>query len=143
MAKMNARLIDRWRHLDGVRRTLLIRAGWWLSIASAAVALIPFNRAIRLGCVRVPRARKTSVDDLVWAVEAASRYLPWRTMCIEQGLAAQRMLRADGIAAVLHYGVRHHPESGDLEAHVWVTVNERSIIGGKQAPRFAQVATYS
>jgi hypothetical protein len=143
VAKVNARLFDRWRRLEGSRRTLLIRAGWWLSIASAAVALLPFNRAIRIGCVdlRTPPP-SSSADEVVWAIEAASRYLPWRTMCIEQGLAAQRMLRTGGIAAVLHYGVRQHPDIATIEAHVWVCVSGRIVLGAEQAGKFAQVAVY-
>jgi hypothetical protein len=51
MPMLNAGFLDRWRRLDRVRRALLFRAVWWLSVASAAVALLPFKRAIRLGCV--------------------------------------------------------------------------------------------
>ena len=122
---------------------MLIRAGWWLSIASTAVILLPFNRAIRLGCVdlRTPRA-STSADDVVWAIEAASRYLPWRTMCIEQGLAAQRMLRTGGIAATLHYGARQHSDIATIEAHDWVCTSGRIVLGAEQAANFAELAVY-
>lgn len=80
--------------------------------------------------------------DLIWAIEAAARFLPWRAMCIEQGLAAQRLLRRHGTEATLHYGARHHSESGKLEAHVWVKVGGKTVLGGADAPAFAEVATY-
>ena len=83
------------------------------------------------------------MDDCVWAVEAASRRLPWRTMCIEKGLVVQRMLRSGGVNAVLHYGARHHPDTSRLEAHVWVTVEGIAVIGGAEAASFALVASYS
>jgi hypothetical protein len=63
-------------------------------------------------------------------------------MCIEKGLAVQRILRSSGVNAVLHYGARHHSETSRLEAHVWVTVDGRPVIGGEDAPEFASVATY-
>jgi hypothetical protein len=114
-----------------------------LAIASAAVALLPFRRAIRLGCVPLGSRKQASIEESAWAVEAAAQRLPWRTVCIEKGIVAQRMLRSGGIDAVLHYGARHNPESRRLEAHVWVTVDGRAVIGGEQAADFAQVATYS
>lgn len=131
----------RLRRLSGQRRRALIRAAWMLTAASAAVAVMPFRRAIRLGCVRLGRG-SVSPEDCVWAVEAAARRLPWRTMCIEKGLAVQRMLRAVGVAAILHYGARHHRDTGRLEAHVWVTVDGHTVIGGEDAGGFREIATF-
>lgn len=122
---------------------LLARATIVLAFASAAVAFLPFRRSIRFGCVGAnPGASRWSVEDCVWAVEAAARRVPWRAMCIEKGLAAQRLLRASGVDARLHYGARHGPDSAVLEAHVWVTVDGKSVIGGEQAKGFAAVASY-
>lgn len=132
----------RLRSLGGERRRLLIRATGLLAIASASIALLPFRRAIRLGCVPLGRDQRSNVDDIVWAVEAAARRLPLRTACIEKGLVVQRMLRDVGANAVLHYGARHHPESRKLEAHVWVTIDGRAVIGGAEADAFPLVATY-
>lgn len=88
------------------------------------------------------RNRRISIDDVVWAVEAAARRVPWRTMCIEKGLAVQRMLRSGGVDAILHYGARYHRETGKLEAHVWVTVDGCPVIGGAEAGNFAAIASY-
>ena len=133
--------IVRFHRLDPTRRRLLARACVTLSAASAMVALLPFRRAVRFGCVPLGKPA-LDADQCIWAIEAAARRLPWRAMCIEQGLAVQRMLRQGGIEAVLHYGIRQQPPSGKLEAHVWVSVDGRPIIGGAEAPGFAEVATY-
>lgn len=119
-----------------------MRAAVVLSAASAAVALLPFRKAIRLGLVSARKGDRLSTDDCVWAVTAAARRLPWRTKCIEKGLATQRILRSTGVDAILHYGASHHSDTGKLEAHVWVTVDGRPIIGGEEATEFAAVATY-
>jgi hypothetical protein len=106
--------------------------------------LLPFRRAIVRGSTPLGEAgdREGRVEALVWAVEAAARRLPWRTLCIEQGLAAQRMLRRRGIDARLHYGARNDQSASRLEAHVWVTVGDVPVIGGSEAARFAAIATY-
>jgi hypothetical protein len=139
---MKAGPLVRLRRLSGERRRLLLRAIILLGVASAAVALIPFRRAILFGTVPVRPRQSPCFDDIIWSVEAASRRLPWRTMCIEKGLVVQRMLRLAGVDAVLHYGARHHPDTSRLEAHVWVTVDGRAVIGGTEAAEFAPVATY-
>ena len=119
--KMQARPhpIVRFRRLDPSRRWLLVRFG------AAPLGITP-----------------TDVDACIGAIQAAASRLPWRAVCIEQGLAAQRMLRQGGIEARLHYGIRNAGASAKLEAHVWVSVDGRTIIGGREAPDFAEVAVY-
>ena len=131
----------RLSRLSPERRRLLLRATFLLALASTALSLLPFRRAIRFGCVDASDGN-ASIEDVVWAVEAAGRRVPWRAMCIEKGLVAQRMLRSSGIDAVLHYGARHHQDGGKLEAHVWVTVGRQAVIGGAEAAGFAAVARY-
>ena len=140
---MKAGPIQRYRRLSSEQRRLLSRSVMLLTAASAAVALLPFRRALAIGSVAICK-HGDAVDpfDCVWAVEAAARRLPWRTMCIEKGLAVQRMLRQSGVDARLHYGARHHPLTKVLQAHVWVTVDGRAVIGGEEAKDFALVATY-
>lgn len=126
--------------LDGRRRRLLAEAAGSLTLASFALRLLPFRWAIRIGTIRLG-PRQPDAEDCVAAIESVSRHLPWRTKCIQKGLAAQRMLRGRGVDAILRYGVRHHPESRELEAHVWVCVGNRTVIGGDEAAAFATVIT--
>ena len=134
--------VSRLQQLAPERRRLLMRACILLTVASAAVAALPFRWAIRLGPVPLGGQRRLSVEDAVWAVQAAARQLPWRTVCIEKGIALQRMLRSSGFDAVLHYGARHHDVTGALEAHVWVTLDGTAVIGGEEAANFAELARY-
>lgn len=133
--------VKRLRRLSSERRELLLRSAFLLGCASVAVAILPFRTAIRFGSVRLGESALAEAD-CIWAVEAAARRLPWRTMCIEKGLVVQRMLRRAGIDAVLHYGARHNPDSRKLEAHVWVMVADRAVIGGEEARGFAEIASY-
>lgn len=128
--------------MDPARRRLVLRAAMVLSAASAAVALLPFRQAIRFGSVPLGARSGVAPEACVAAVEASARRLPWRTMCIEKGLATQRLLRRGGADARLHYGARHDPATGKLEAHVWVSIDGIIVIGGEEARGFAKVATY-
>jgi len=139
---MSASPFARYQRLPGNRRRLLRQAAFFLILASAAAAFLPFQRAISFGSVARRKSPQSPPEDVVWAVEAAARHIPWRTVCMQKGLAAQRMLRSAGVDAMLHYGVRNDPESRRLEAHVWVTVDGRPIIGGDAAAGFASVATF-
>ena len=141
MPMTKAGSLVRLSRLRGDRRRLLARAAFWLTLASAAVAFLPFRSAIRLGLAPIGTRGSAEPEEVAWAIEAAARRLPWRTACIEKGLVAQRMLRAAGVGAMLHYGARHGL-AGKLEAHVWVTVDGRPIIGGEEAVGFGPVATY-
>jgi hypothetical protein len=133
---------SRLYRLDPLRRRLLVRAAVAVTAASAAVALLPFRRAIRFGSIGLGPRTGLAPSECAWAIEAAARRLPWRAMCIEQGLAAQRLLRQAGIDARLHYGARHDPATGKLEAHVWVSVDGASVIGGEVADGFAELGTF-
>lgn len=127
--------------MEPARRRLLARAAIAVSAASAAVAMLPFRKVLGFGSAPLGRRDGTAPDALVWAVEAAARRLPWRAMCIEKGLATQRMLRRRGIDARLHYGARHSA-TGKLEAHVWVSVDGETVIGGEEARDFREIAVF-
>src|SRR5688572_5751145 len=136
-------LVSRWARLGRRRQALLVEAVLALAAASAAIRFRAFQRAIRMGSL--PLTGQPAADDMTgdvrWAVEAAARKVPWRAMCIQQGLALQWMLRRRGIDARLYYGIAKD-EIGELQAHVWVAAGGSVVIGGAEAPRFKCVAVY-
>jgi hypothetical protein len=137
-----ANILSRYRRLNPRCKRLLREASFALGFAAFAVALLPFRRAIRLGAVPVSGARGgSSIVELQWAIEAAASRLPFRTMCIEQGIAMQRLLRQRGIDARLHYGARSDGSAG-LAAHVWVTVGDHIVIGAAEVGNHAELAVF-
>lgn len=142
MQVTRASALLRFYRLGPERRRLLLRAWLVLSIASAAVALLPFRIAVRYGAIRLGSARLRSTADCISAVESAAVRMPWRTMCIEKGLAVQRLLRTGGVDALLHYGARHAPGSGRLEAHVWVSVAGETVLGAEDAVGYAELTVF-
>ncbi|HET9428503.1 MAG TPA: lasso peptide biosynthesis B2 protein, partial [Allosphingosinicella sp.] len=122
---------------------LLAEALVMLAIASAMVRLLPFRRIV--GLAQSPlRARKpgdVDTDRLRRAVEAWARRVPWRAVCIQCALALHLLLRRRGVPSDLHYGIRN---SGDrpLSAHVWLSVDGVTLIGGEAAADHVPVATF-
>jgi hypothetical protein len=137
--------IDRMRRLGWRGMALVAEAGAVLAVAAAAVHLMPFRHAIRFGSGGSPDPGATlHMDELrriERSVDQAAARVPWRTVCLQKGLALQWMLRRRGIDARLHYGIGKD-EAGALCAHVWVSAGPTLLIGSEQAPRFRTVATY-
>jgi len=114
-----------------------------LTGAKLAVLFLPFRVAIGIGSIRISQtgvADDKAVENWVDAVRLASRLLPWRSVCIHEGIALQRLLRNRGAPAILHYGTTI--ADGKLESHVWVDVGGRTVIGGEGASRFRLLASY-
>lgn len=127
------------------RRLIALEALLTIGAAWAALKLLPFRRAIRLGAVALPNERPPDPARIVTACAAAvrsvSRFLPMRAVCIHKGLGLQRMLRRRGVDALLHYGIAKDG-GNELRAHVWVEAGGAFVIGGSEAPDFTRVATF-
>lgn len=139
--------LQKWRRTTWSDRALLCEGMVCLSLASLAITAIP-SRIIQLTAtwnsrraVPSPHERLAIRARTRWAVLACARWVPWRAVCYQQGLAAQWMLRRRGIPSVLYYGAAPDEEKG-LLVHVWVRDGEIDVIGGEGASRFAVLATF-
>jgi hypothetical protein len=134
-----------WR-LSWQDRFILLEAFLLLAATRFVIAVLPFRNAAELAAWPVQQSAMfggVALDRLKrvrWAIIAASRRVPWRALCFEQGLTAQCMLRRRGIASTLYYGAAQG-ESG-LSAHVWVRVDDIDVIGCEAAPRYAVLASF-
>lgn len=129
------------------RRLMLLAEAFVLSIAAAAaVAFVPFKR-IAAWSSRQPLPERVPADPLPavrrvrWAVRLWAKVVPWRSMCFEQALSAQWMLRRRGVATTLVYGVAKDPEKGFI-AHTWVKAGERPVVGCENASDFTELARF-
>ena len=126
-------------------RRLLAEAVAALGVASFMIALVPFRKVAALA--RLPEAPQPTPSEQLerimivrWAIAASARRVPWRAKCIEQGFAAQWMLRRRAVPAVLHYGVARR--YGALAAHVWVRSGANDVIGCENSNEFSEVAQF-
>ena len=137
---------DRKRHLGPREWLLLAETMATLAAASAAIQILPFRKVVRLASPRPKAGRSPALvhngaDRVIWAVEAVARRVPWRTVCFQKGLALHLMLRRRGVDSMLHYGAGKDAE-GALAAHVWISVDGQTVLGGDVAERFHCLATY-
>ena len=117
-------------------RNLLVRATLFVGAIRLGLWLMPFrtSRRLLLKMTRKtnsrPAADQACINRVVWAVTLASRYVP-RASCLTQALAAELMLGRRGQPAHLHIGVAKG-ERGRFEAHAWVEVEGRVVIGSSK-----------
>lgn len=137
--------IVRLARLGPRRMLLLAEALLGLGMAAAAVACLSYRRAVGLGTRSLGRQRSaeedTLIDNVLRALKSAASRVPFRAKCIEQGIALTWMLRRRGIDARLVYGARLGAK-GNLDAHVWVTIGDQTILGGEGAAGFHQLAMH-
>lgn len=140
--------------LSGGRRALLLEATVWLALARLTLVLFPFRTvAARLGevcqpAVAVERIRQFAgapADDeaaraVGWAVLFMADRVPFRAVCLQQGVAAKMMLRRRGIRSALHFGVA--PAGNGLKAHAWLDTAGAKVTGYPVGSEFTELASF-
>ena len=124
-----------------------------LAFFRICLALVPVRTIIRT-ITRSPSGANsedaTTIPDrslhiarrVRWAVEAVARNSPVQFVCFPQTLAGYTMLRWRGVPATMVYGVARSPE-GDLLAHTWLTLGDRTVLGADAAPGFTPIERWS
>jgi len=127
----------------GWRRQLLVaEACASMFGARLMLAVLPFPRvARRLGDFVPPadprvaqRAAATTPDQAAtaraigWAVRSAAPFMPFRSVCLQQAMAAQAMLRRRGIGSVMHFGASPSGARA-IDAHAWLDAAGVKVTG--------------
>jgi hypothetical protein len=139
------RLLTRLGQLTPAERGLLAESVVMLAAAAFMIALLPFRRIASLARSPVSNPlgqaeQERLIASVRWAVAAAAKRVPWRAKCLEQGFAAQWMLRRRFVPAVVHYGIAKSDEG--LLAHAWVRAGSFDVIGCENLGDFAEVAQF-
>lgn len=106
-------------------------------VATIRIALwaLPFGR-VWSAVERVARGRRVvsagsvAPEQIIWAVSVASLFVP-HASCLTQALAASLMLRRVGLTPHVQFGVARG--KAGHEAHAWVELDGRIVIGGPRA----------
>jgi hypothetical protein len=139
--------LEKWRRLSWADRRLLVEAGGWLAVARAAVLVVPFRHlAPHLGesMAETPTralATRERANRVGWAVRAASRATPWKTPCLAEAIAGQRMLRRRHIPSTIYLGLSKDGEI--LTAHAWLRCGARVLTGKSERGQFTAVASFA
>jgi len=63
------------------------------------------------------------------AVTAACRYVPWDSKCLDQALAAKKILNKRGLPCTLYMGLIQD-ENHEMSAHAWLRCGTFYVTGG-------------
>ena len=140
--------------LDKKRRRLFLAAYLALGRARLALRTRPFRELTRDLTVHRTAFEPGEPDDaslheareVAWAVAAASRFTPWRSTCLVQVLAAQRLLQQRSIPGAIYIGAaagEGGATAAGLEAHAWLRCGQHFITGQSGHDRYTVVTAFS
>ena len=126
--------------LSSSERGLLLRAVLLVALTRVGLWLLPVQ-VVRRQLARPSQAPPRSslddpscLDEIAWAVTAASRYVP-RATCLTQALAAQVLVERAGLPSRVCLGVARG-DGASFEAHAWLESEGRIVVGGPAIERF-------
>lgn len=131
LALVHARLATLWPTRTYARHLGRLAAGDTDDAAAEKPGLASLRDAVEIGRM----------------VERVARSMPFPALCLQQAIAARRMLRRRGIAATLHLGVVRDPAeraksaSGAI-AHAWVRCGGQAVTGGEDVSRYVIVGSF-
>lgn len=144
---------SRWRALEPADRRLLIEAGVLLTVAEAALKVLPFRHTAALFGLRPNRSlvpdpaglragpASAATTRSTWAVAVAADRAPFGAKCLAQALAGSAMLRRRRVASTIHLGVAKDPRRTDgLRAHAWLRSGDAVVLGASGSKHFTPVA---
>ena len=138
------RLLKRFIQLTGAERRILIRVLLVVGVARAALWVLPLERVRGVVARAAAGIAGDSVEQVVWAVRAVSRYLPGAT-CLTQALAAQALLAGSGFPAQVEIGVAKGGDEDELRrfrAHAWVVCHGQVVLGVQPEARYNSLVVW-
>ncbi len=127
-------VLEKLRTLSPSERRALLTAGLSLCRARLEVRLRPFRKIASSLETPEPSQPLTATETeqleaIGWAIRALGARVPWFRNCLVQAVAAKRLLGRRGIASTLHLGVAPCIEQTSFEAHAWLEVGGRIVVG--------------
>ena len=83
--------------------------------------------------------------EIGWAVRAAAPFMPFRSVCLQQAMAAHAMLKRRGVPSVMHFGAgRNAGMTGGkpIDAHAWLDAGGVKVTGYPVAPNLAELGCF-
>ena len=140
----------------GPRRQLLVaEAAASMLAARLRLAIFPFRRVARdLGAFVPPSDPRVTTQaqgigeeqaqiakSVGWAVRTSAPWMPFRSVCLQQAIAAHAMLRRRGIPSVMHFGAGKS-DAKPLDAHAWLDAAGVKVTGYPVAPHLAELGCF-
>lgn len=140
--------------LDRQRKKLLAQAYLQLGAVRTALLLKPFKKLVSgldlhreaVSGPELIHAAREEARAIGWAIRSAACFTPWKSTCLVQVLAAQKMLEKRGIAGVFYIGASHNgADKGNpaFQAHAWLKCHDEFITGESGYEQFRVVSSFS
>lgn len=139
-----------WNFLrrSGNEKFLVFEAVWYLAVIKILLKFISFNALTKHYNMQMTQKEPCSQNENIemlktirWAIWRVSQIMPWRSVCLDQALAAQRMLSRRKIPGILYLGVAKK-DNEVLKAHAWVCSGEYFVTGQAGHEEFAVVSRF-
>ncbi|MEL6581048.1 MAG: lasso peptide biosynthesis B2 protein [Cyanobacteria bacterium J06621_12] len=118
--------------LDG--KKLFLQAYIVMSLIRLGLLMLPFSRlqnmvlkSQQLTWLAIPGSGKT-IRSIVIAVYRSGKYSPGNPLCLARALTTAVLMNIYGFPYQINIGVAKG-KSGKIEAHAWVTSQEKVIVG--------------
>jgi hypothetical protein len=122
---------------------------FYLSLCKALTVLLPHKfwglRYCHFQCETLQENMQdyqTEIQAVRRAVKLLSRYLPWRSRCLDQALAVQRILTRHRLPSTLYLGMIKNSDKKWV-AHAWVRCGDQWVIGYQYDKNYSIVGTYA
>ena len=142
-------LIKKFIRLSPNQHLMLMEAFVGLFFSKLALLIFPLKKiAPRLGILNqelnksITTLQAKKAEEIRLSVARVARFLPWRSVCMDQATTGLMMLSRRKIPASLCLGVKKDPQQNKLLAHAWILCGNRILIGGKQSRGFKLVSTF-
>ncbi len=119
-----------WRYLAQASVELLAARYRFSTLSPESILRELQDRSSPLPREQINRPAAIDVKRVSWAITLAARYVPWRSDCLIQVVAADRWLRRHGLCADFHLGVAKDVDGG-LKAHAWLRYGGLTVTGGR------------
>ena len=130
------RRLKRFVQIPGAERRLLICALFVAGIARVSLRVLSLEKSHRVVArVAAVGSGGDSVEQLMWAVSAASRFLAGTT-CLAQAIAGQALLNHSGFSSQVEIGVAKDEAEQGLRAHAWVVCRGQVVLGEQPGARY-------
>lgn len=126
-----------------------------MAAARLSLAIYPFRKIAKtLGAFVPPndpralaRGESAAEEDartarlIGWAVRTAAPWMPFRSVCLQQAMAAHAMLKRRGISSVMHFGAGKSKEK-PIDAHAWLDAAGVKVTGYPIAPNLREIGCF-
>ncbi|MCD6046681.1 MAG: hypothetical protein K0S08_328 [Gammaproteobacteria bacterium] len=125
-----------------------LEAFWELSLAKAIIVFLPFHywkkRCGHFQCetLKTYPVSPQELKNISRSIKFVAKFLPWKSKCLDQALAAQHMLARRQLANTLYLGMIKNEQKAWL-AHAWVRCGNDWVIGYQAGVNYTIVGTYA